>query len=136
MTSIYIPGIGSVPIAASRVNRAVAHYDERLSFSQNHTTGQWCVFMKAPHNEAPIAISGWDNIPHPDDVLKKLYERDSLRHGEKLLDDIHKHNESIRQVYRDKAADASGQIAERTAHILHVDGKTPYHQSFRKIPRR
>lgn len=109
---IYVPGKGLVDASMNRVDTAVNEYDERLFFAQNGETGQYCIFLKMPHGEDPLPVLGFDTIPHPEDALKRLYYADTMRHGEKILDDINKNNAAIKKPFEDAAEDAGGQVAE------------------------
>lgn len=118
---IYVPGRGLVDTAALSVAKAVKEYDERLEFAKNMETGQWCIFIKMPSNFEGVAINGsqylpligFDEVPHPEDALKKLYKADSMRHGEKIIDDMNRRNKELhKELYERPADDASGQMAE------------------------
>lgn len=110
--TVWIPNKGNWSSSAQRVDTAVREYDERLYFRRNPDTNDWCVYIKT-ELDAGIPVLGFgDTIPHPDDALKKLYLTDTMRHGEKLLDDMNRRNESIRKEKLRGAEEASGEAAE------------------------
>lgn len=122
--SIYLPGAGMVNLAARRVVQAVRDYDERLLFGRNEETGLWTVFIKMDtaypgdtmeiggYKVLPILAFQGSDPPHPDDVTKALWERDALRRGEEILDDINRRNKDIQNRYEQAASDGAGIAAE------------------------
>jgi hypothetical protein len=126
MTSIYVPGSGYVDICVYRVNKAVNEYNNRLSFKRNLDTGDWCVYMQMPSPEADIPLIGFgDTIPEPDRVVKKLWESDSMVHGDKLYNDILKSQEDFKKAKRYAADQASMDSAERVEKLMRKHGKSP-----------
>lgn len=136
MPSIYLPGRGSVDIAALAVDRAIKQYDERLFFGRNDETGDWCAFIQAPHGHPPVPVFGWQEIPHPEDAVKRLYEADTVRHGSSILDRINRDNEAIRKEKRWASSEATGDTAERIEHALRKAGRSPIIKSMPLRPRR
>lgn len=133
MTSLWIPGRGSMDTRVFRVDKAVREYNDRLSFDRNHDTGDWCVFMRMPSPEEPLPLFGFgDSIPEPDEVVKQLWKADSLRHGEKILDQIVREQEERKQKYEYAASQASEESAEVLEHFLRKHGKSPVIKSFSK----
>jgi hypothetical protein len=128
MTMIYVPGRGNVSLRAGSIDRALHQYDERLFFSQHPETGQWTVFVKIERDLGPEVGTVVDGqrgypifaFPHGQDVdsltadtiMQRVYAADTLRHGEKMLDELHAHNERIKQKHRDAAAEAEEVYAE------------------------
>jgi hypothetical protein len=99
----------------------VVEYDERLIFSQHPLNGQWCIFMKMPadyetetqidgNNVLPLL--GFRDIPHPEDAVKRLWQADTLRHGEQMLDEMNRRNAARKAEYEKAASDSSGEAAE------------------------
>lgn len=131
-STIYVPGRGRVNLSAMKVDEAVREYDYRLSFKLNNETNQWCIYISQPHGHDELPILGFQGIPHPDDALKRLYHADALRHGEKILDDIDRHNKAISEELDYKAREAVEYTAEVAESALHREGKTPYHRSLPK----
>lgn len=133
MSSIWIPGKGEYDIRAYRVDKAVREYSDRLSFEKNSDTGDWCVFIRMPSPERPVALMGFaDQIPEPEVVVKRLYETDSLRHGEKILRDVIKSQEDFKAHKRYLADEATGESAEVLEHFLRKKGKSPVIKSLPK----
>ncbi len=114
MTQIWVPGYGRVNSDIVKVDRKVNEYNERLSFKQNPHNGQFCVFMSMPHGHDPpeIPVLGFEGIPSPDAAIARLYEADTLRHGEAIFDRIVRRNAEIKAYYDEKAKEATGQLAE------------------------
>lgn len=104
------------------VDKAVNEYDERLHFGQNQSNGQWCIFMEEYGERIPIL--GFERIPHPEDALKRLYHADARRHGQKILDDMVKHNEEVRDRPKARVDEAIGELAEAVEYGAREDGLT------------
>lgn len=121
---MYVPGRGNIDLSEYRVDKAVHEYDERLFFARNIQTGQYCIYMKMPHGEPDLPILGFDDVPHPEDALKRLYHADTLRHGEKILDDMNRHNEKLREAARKQAEDGAEQVAEVVEWASRKEGLT------------
>lgn len=109
---LYVPGKGMVDASAFRVEKAVKEYDERLLFARNTDTGQWCVYIQPERDAEPLPILGFDDVPHPDDVMKELYKRDAWRRGNEILDNINRRNADIKQGFEDRATEGSAIAAE------------------------
>lgn len=115
--------------AASAASKAAKEYDARLGFGRNEETGQWVVFMRQGETEetrgGDLPILGFETIPSPDEVKKRLYESDAVRRGSEILAAINRHNDEVRQQFEDAADDASGEAAEYFEHFMRKDGKHP-----------
>lgn len=98
------------------VQDAVKRYDSNLDFGKNEATGQWCVFLRqgtmAGSQENDLPILGFNDIPHPDDVLKRLYQSDALRRGQEIVDDIQRHNDDMLKARESTYNDVDGNVAE------------------------
>lgn len=124
MSSIYLPGRGMVNLAAARVSAVLSQYDDRLVYHPcSPATGQPTVFIKMGadwEEEGTVSIDGTNvfpilafaHEPEPEYALQQIIERDSLRNGTKLLDDLHAHNEALKEEKREKAAEADAIAAE------------------------
>jgi len=108
---IWLPGSGLVSLDIARVDRAVREYDENLRFGRNEDTGQWCVFL-VRRGHAPLPVLGFNEIPHPDDALKRLYRADALRRGEEILDEMNRENEEMKRPFEDATREGVGVAAE------------------------
>lgn len=133
-SSIWLPGRGTVDIQAIRVDRAVQEYDENLRFGRNEETGQWCVFLLRRGFD-PLPVLGFQDIPHPDDAVKRLWRADAQRRGEEILDELNRHNKDLEiaenaQTTRE-AEDAAELAAEHAERLLRQLGKTRWAKSFR-----
>lgn len=89
---IWLPGQGVVDLAPMRVHRAVQAYDERLIFGrindQKHPGfGDWCVFVKMPHGQNPVPVLGFgkNEMPEPEEVIRRCDQANTRKHGDKLL---------------------------------------------------
>ena len=123
---IYIPGRGSVDSDVYKVDRAVNQYNDRLSFEFNEAGQDYCIFMRMPYPERPVIILVFgEKVPHPDEACKRLWESDTLRHGDKILNDILKSQEDFKNAKRYAADEASGDSAERVEKFLRDRGKSP-----------
>lgn len=115
MTSIWVPESHKWRgLAAAR--QAVKEYDTDLDFGFNEQTQQWCVFLKHGTTqltqEGDLPILGFRDIPHPDDVKKRLYQSDARRRGLEIVDAIQRHNDDMHKELEHKAEEASNETAE------------------------
>lgn len=130
---IYIPGRGTVDSDVYKVDAAVRQYNERLSFKLNEDTQDYCIFMRMPYPEPDLPILGFGReIPHPDLACKKLWESDTMIHGDKILKDILKSQEDFKNAKRYAADQASADSAERIEHVMRMKGDSPVIKSFSK----
>ena len=130
---IYIPGRGSVDSDVYKVDAAVRQYNERLSFGLNEDTQDYCIFMRMPRPEPDLPILGFGReVPHPDAACKKLWESDTMIHGDKILNDILKSQEEFKNAKRYAADQASADSAERVEHLMRMNGDSPVIKSFSK----
>lgn len=152
MSTLIVPGRGVVDLAALAIDRAVREYDERLLFATHPHTGQQTVFIKMPadfeaEDDFKVSIDGstvfplfalnpHHPLPSPEVVVRELFKRDSIRHGAKMLDDLHRHNELVKKPYRDAADEATAILAEGRESYLHGQGRTPYKRSLPLDPKR
>lgn len=155
MSSLYLPGRGMVDLAAFRdeaaVHQAVQEYDERLLYATNPQTGLPTVFIKmgpwdnpAFDNDAGIDIDGervfpvlsFNGTPPADTVVAELAKRDTIRHGSKLLEELHAHNARVKAQYEAEAAEADGIAAEAYESYLHGQDLLNYKRVFRPDPKR
>jgi hypothetical protein len=136
MSSLYLPGRGMVDLAAARVATALAQYDERLIYHPSSPqTGQPTVFVKMDADyDTGIQIDGNNVMPvlafaEPPTVeyaLKSIMERDSLRHGLSLLEDIRKNNASIKAEKEYEAKQADEAAAEAYEWYARNTGQTEH----------
>lgn len=145
MSSLYLPGLGMVNLAARRLHQAVSEYDERLLFTQNPDTGQWTVFYKidrdAPDDfgtmiagERVYPVLAFDRDPEqlaPHAVIDRLQKADAVRRGEKVLDEIHDANYRAGQAARDAADTGTGLLVEALESYKRNKGETSYLTSYR-----
>ncbi len=127
--SIWLPGRGVTDFQERRVDAAVREYDETLRFGRNNDTGQYCIFM-VKRGSAPLPILGFNEIPHPDDALRKLWKTDTLRHGNEILDTMNAENEEVHTERRAAADQANGIAAEGFEWLMRDQGQTPYGKIF------
>lgn len=140
--SIYVPGRGVVNLAARRIDNAVREYDERLFFARHPQNGQWSVFVKIAgglpedfgtvvEGQHAFPVVGFPHDRDPEtldleEIMHKLYKADSMRHGTRILDEMHEHNEKVRAPARAAADDAAGAMAEVVESYTHGQGDTKY----------
>lgn len=117
-----------------KVRRAVKEYDPNLDFGKNERTGQWCIFLKQGTSEATqevdLPILGFNDIPHPDDALRRLHQSDAQRTGQEILDKITRNNEDIEARREVAAQEASAQAAEGFDWGFRQMGKAPHTKVF------
>lgn len=133
---IYVPGQGNVDLSVYRANQAANEYDERLTFKQHPESGQWCVFISTErglgfdNNEFPVL--GFDDVPIPDEVKRRLYETDAVRHGDRIRSEMNKRNEARKAETEYRLDQQASATAEKMEHAIRKAGDAPYHKSFRK----
>ena len=131
MTSLYIPGRGSMDIKAWRVDAAVKDYDERLMFAKNEETGDWCIFIKMPTPAAPYPVLGFgDNIPTVDEARQRLRSTDTMRSGEAIYRDMVRSQEKYRANLKSKTDEAAEEAAEPIEFLMRKEGKSPITKVF------
>lgn len=100
---------------------AASEYDPRLTIGQDQNSGQWAVLIKLERGTLPemgdmypVFGLGYDpsEFPHPEDLKKRLYQADSVRHGYEMLDKMNAENERLRKEMARPADDATGTAAE------------------------
>lgn len=128
-TTIWTPA-GFEARESMATRRAVREYDENLDFGKNEKTGDWCVYLKrgttvlSVHGDLPIL--GFQHLPGPDEVVKRIYETDAQRRGKAILEELNKHNETQHDEGRRAVADAEGQVAETFEWGLRKQGATSH----------
>lgn len=135
--TLYVPGRGEVEIGHraeyKAAYKAVKEYDERLLLGRHAQTQEWVVFLEHGVDDRPYPILGLGHeLPHPDDIKKKIFQADAVRNGEAILRQINATNEKVQKEYRDAADEATGGMAEGIESFLHRQGRTPYHRSLPK----
>lgn len=119
---------------ANAARKAAKEYDSNLDFGKNDRTGQWCVYLMQGTIEGArkgdLPVLGFNHIPSPDEVKKRLYESDAVRHGKELLDSINRHNEDINDTFREATEDAEGQLAEAFEWGMRKEGMTSHKKIF------
>lgn len=141
--NILVPGLGMVNPEAMRVNEAVKEYDERLRFGFNEVNGDWVVYILMPRDfDAYYFIDGspvypvlgfGDSIPSPDEAVRRLYETDTLRHGDAILDRMNRDNEYLRVSHDKDMAEFDEEMAERVEFELRKEGHSPISKVFFQI---
>lgn len=132
---IWIPGsLGVVDVQTWRVAQKVREYDERLVLARNEDNGQWCIFMRMPRGgDWPelLPVLGLTEPPHdprsldPQEVVHRIHNADTLRQGSKILDDIVRTNQAIRDRTDDVNRERSAQVAEVAASAMMRAGTAP-----------
>jgi hypothetical protein len=139
--TLVVPGRGEVEIGQrseyKAAFKALKEYDSRLLLARHAQTDEWVVFLEHGPVEmggAPYPILGLGReLPHPDDIKKRLFQVDAVRNGEEILRQINATNTQLRKEKAAEADDATGQLAEGIESFLNAKGKTPYHRSLRKL---
>lgn len=138
---LWLPGLGDTDLHVRAVSRALNEYDERLILGRHNETGDWCVFLKGNPLTGergvpfPVLGLGRGDLPSAEEVMDRVRKNDTVRYGEKMLEEINKHNEAIQNHYKAAADEASGVQAEAMESFLHGMGRTPYLRSLRPIHR-
>jgi hypothetical protein len=119
---------------AAAVDSAVREYDPNLGFGLNEQSGQWCIFLRHGSNEltaeSDLPVLGFEDIPHPDDALRRLHQADALRTGHEILDQINRANKEIQDDKDLVAQQAIEETAEGFDWGFRQMGKAPYSKVF------
>lgn len=127
--AIWLPGAGMTSIQERQVAAEVEKYDADLMLGLRKDTGEWCVFL--PGNRAsegqpfPVFTFGTE-LPHPDDVARRLYRSDVRRRGRELLDDLDRIYDQEQKIIADRTSDAAEQVAEAIASDMQRQGTHPF----------
>lgn len=131
--NIWVPS-GSSHRDVGRVRKIVKEYDSNLDFGKNELSGQWCIFLKQgttqASEEVDLPILGFNDIPHPDDALRRLHESDALRTGNEILNKITRNNADIEARREVAAREASAEAAEGFDWGFRQMGKAPHSKVF------
>lgn len=125
VSKIWLPGQGMTDLSERRVDAAVNEYDENLRFGKNDETGQYCIFL-IRRGFDPLPILGFNEIPHPEDAVRKLWRADAMRRGNEILDQMNKENEEARKADEYAADQGIEQAAEGFEWLMRTQGQTPY----------
>lgn len=129
---IWLPGKGEVDPLVWKVNLAVKEYDERLSVGRNEESGEWCVFIKMPPGGDwpelfPVLGLGPQEPTDPEEVLRRIYKADTVRHGTKILNELNRGNDRrMKEKYDDPADEAAMLMAEVMDYAHRRTGTAPY----------
>lgn len=131
--NIWVPASHEIR-GVGAIRKAVREYDSNLDFGRNETTGQWCIFLKqgatAASQEVDLPILGFQDIPHPDDALRRLHQSDALRTGNQILEQINRHNAAIEKQRDIAGEEASAETAEAFDWGFRQMGKAPHSKVF------
>ena len=131
--NIWIPNKGEIDTKVWRVDKAVNEYDERLMFGRNEDTGDWCVFIRMPRPEPPYPVLGFGNtIPEPEDALNRLRASDTLRHGNKIYDDVMRSQREYKAQFEYASNQAADESVEAIEHMMRKRGDSPIIKSLSK----
>lgn len=129
VSSFWLPP-GHEAREAIAARKAAKEYDANLDFGKNEKTGQWCVYLMQGTMEGSrkgdLPVLGFDRIPSPDEVKKRLYESDAVRKGKELLDAVNRNNDEINQGFEKRTVEAEGELAEAFEWGMRTEGMTPH----------
>ena len=130
---IWLPGAGVLSLRERDAAKAVEEYDSDLMLGQRRDTGDWCAFL--PGNRAsegqpfPVFNFGTE-LPHPDDIKKRLYEHDVRRNGHELLDKLDRIYDQEQKAIADKAEEGREMLADTIASDMRRKGVHPFPRIF------
>lgn len=125
--SLWLPGVGTVPLDIRAVARTVEEYDDRYTLGYDEMNHQYVVVAKrGPNDGPPFPVFGLGRtLPSVDEVKKKLYENDVARHGGKVIKDITARNEARKAAIRKDADEKAGPVAEAMESYMRKQGAHP-----------
>ena len=130
---LWLPGVGVTDLRVRRVARAVEQYDASLRLARHEITGDWVVTIG--ENSHPVFGFGKE-LPHPDDVERKLSQHDITRHGRQIMDHLAKEAERKRLDSQYRVAEANGELAEHLEVGFRQQGNARIYVTDRKRNRR
>ena len=95
-----------------KVEKALYEYDDKLVLTRHFYTNDWVVCITLDNGNLYPVIGLGQSLPDPIAMREMLQKADTRRKGNRMLEEINKNNEAIRQKYRDKADQGAGQAAE------------------------
>lgn len=110
MENLWVPN--NVNKQELKAQRVVQEYDERLELARHELTGDWVVCLKMEGGSLYPVIGLGRDLPDPYDLKIRIRKADLRREGSRMLDEINKNNERIRQEYARKAEEGAGKMAE------------------------
>lgn len=130
---LFIPGYGDMNTDVWRVDQAVKEYDNRLMFARNEQNGDWCIFIQMPRPKDPYPVLGFQEaIPTPEEAIERLKAADTMRHGDRIYNEIIRSQEQYRAGLKYNADQAIGDSAERVEHMMRQRGASPIIKSLPK----
>lgn len=131
--NIWIPNKGDMDTRAWRVDKAMSEYDERLMFGRNEETGDWCVFIRMPRPQPPYPVLGFgDTIPEAHVALERLRASDTLRHGDKIYNDVMRSQKEYKAQFEYSSNQAAEESVEVIEHMMRKKGDSPIIKSLPK----
>jgi hypothetical protein len=127
---LWLPGIGVTDLRVRKVVKAVKQYDESLNLARHEITGDWVVIIG--DNGFPVFGFGKE-LPHPDDVERKLGAHDIKRHGKKMMDHLAREAERKRLDSQYRVEESNGELAEHLEQAFRAQGVHPTTRIF--VPR-
>jgi hypothetical protein len=106
---LWLPGLGVTDLRVRAVARAVERYDADLRLARHEITGDWVVTIG--ENGHPVYGFGKE-LPHPDDVERKLGSHDIRRQGRQIMDHLAREAERKRLDAQYRSEEQNGEMAE------------------------
>lgn len=111
--SLWVPGMGDVPLHLRQSMKAVEEYDADLRLARNEDTGNWCIFIERGSGDSPFPVFNLGpELPGPDRIKQQLYQADVRRRGHEILRDVDRNNERRRAELANATNEAAGETAE------------------------
>lgn len=128
--ALYLPDVGLTSSDERAASKVVREYDADCRLGQRKDTGEWIVYMTDPSG-APFPVLGFGTrLPHPDEILKKMYQTDVRRHGEKIFKEIMKRQDSNQDANKREHHDATDVMADAMVEGFRKQGYNPYPRVF------
>lgn len=121
-TKIWTPEADAPPEVVA-AKRAVETYNENLTLGKHLLTGDWCIWLKQGPDKPPYPVIGLGpQLPSPEVISDRLYRADTRIHGDKILTDMLKSNETYEREQR-YASEQATSIAAEAYEWAHRDVK-------------
>jgi hypothetical protein len=129
--ALYLPDVGLTGSDERAASKAVREYDADCRLGQRKDTGEWIVYMTNPATGEPFPVLGLGTrLPSPDEILRRMYQTDVRRHGDKIFRDIMRRQDAAHAAQKQKADDASEAVADALVSGYRKQGHNPFPRIF------
>lgn len=119
--SLWIPGAGLVPADVRIAVQAIEDYDPNLSLGKSHIDGTWVVLWNRGPEGRPFPVYNLGReLPGRERIQQLLYERDVVRHGGKLVEQLQRRVDDRQKALDKEAHERAEEAADDINTAFHV----------------